>query len=73
MTIINVKVKTNSSKQEVENFGGGRYLVYLKSAPENNKANEELIKILSKELGVPPQSIKIKFGQTSDKKLVEIR
>ncbi len=73
MTIINVKVKTNSSKQEVESFGGGRYLVYLKSAPENNKANEELIKILSKELGVPPQSIKIKFGQTSDKKLIEIR
>ena len=73
MTIINVKVKPNSSKQEVENFGGGRYLVYLKSEPENNKANMELINILSKELGVPPNSIKIKFGQTSDKKIIEIR
>jgi uncharacterized protein len=73
MTIINVKVKPNSSKQEVENFGGGRYLVYLKSEPENNKANIELINILSKELGVPPKSIKIKFGQTSDKKIIEIR
>ncbi len=71
--ILNIKVKTNSSKQKVENFGGGRYLVYLKSEPENNKANMELINVLSKEFGVPPSSIKIKFGQISDKKLVEIR
>ena len=70
--IINVKVKTNSSKQKIENFGGGRYLIYLESAPENNKANIELINFLSKEFGVPPKSIKIKFGQTSDKKLIEI-
>jgi hypothetical protein len=70
--IINIKVKPNSSKQSIENFGDGRYLVYLKSSPENNKANLELINFLSKEFGVPPKSIKIKFGQSSDKKLVEI-
>jgi uncharacterized protein (TIGR00251 family) len=71
--ILNVKVKPNSSKQEIENFGDNRYLIYLKSAPENNKANIELINLLSKELGVPSKSIKIKFGQTSDKKIIEIR
>jgi len=70
--LINVKVKTNSSKQSIENFGDGRYLIYLKSEPENNKANIELINFLSKHFGVPPKSIKIKFGQSSDKKLVEI-
>ncbi len=70
--LINIKVKTNSSKQKIENFGGGRYLIYLKSEPENNKANIELINFLSKEFGVSPKSIKIKFGQTSDKKLIEI-
>ncbi len=71
--IIHVKVKTNSSKQKIENFGGGRYLVYLKSAPENDKANIELINLLSKELGVPAQSFRIKLGRTSDKKMIEIR
>ena len=71
--IIHVKVKPNSSKQEIESFGGGRYLVYLKSAPENDKANIELINLLSKELGVPPKSFTIKFGRTSDKKIIEIR
>jgi uncharacterized protein len=71
--IIHVKVKPNSSKQEIESFGDGRYLVYLKSPPENDKANVELIKLLSKELGVPPNKFKIKFGRTSDKKMIEIR
>ena len=71
--IIHVKVKPNSSKQSIENFGEGRYLIYLKSPPENNKANAELINILSKELGVPPKSISINFGKTSDEKLVEIK
>lgn len=71
--IINVKVKPNSSKQKFENFGERRYLVYLKSPPENDKANIELINLLSKELGVPPNSIKIKFGRNSDKKMIEIR
>src|SRR4030042_1199477 len=28
--IIHVKVKPNSSKQKIENFGGGRYLVNIK-------------------------------------------
>jgi uncharacterized protein YggU (UPF0235/DUF167 family) len=71
--IIHVKVKPNSSKQEIENFGGGRYFVRLKSAPENDKANIELINLLSKELGVPPKMFSIKFGRISDEKIIEIR
>jgi len=70
--IINVKVKPNSSKREIESFGNNRYLAYLKEPPENDRANLELINLLSKELGVPPKSIKIKFGRTSNDKLIEI-
>jgi uncharacterized protein YggU (UPF0235/DUF167 family) len=71
--IIHVKVKPNSGRQSVESFGDGRYLVYLKSPPENDRANIELINLLSKELGVPPKSFSIKFGRSSDKKIIEIR
>ncbi len=71
--IIHVKVKPNSSKQQIENFGGGRYLVYLKSPPENNRANIELINLLSKEFGTPPTRFSIKFGKTSDKKIIEVK
>ncbi len=71
--IIHVKVKPNSSKNEVESFGDNRYLVYVKEPPENNKANLALIKILSKELGVPQKSLEIKFGKSSHEKIVEIK
>ncbi len=71
--IIHVKVKPNSSKREVQSFGNQRYLIYLKSPPENDRANIELINLLSKELGVPPKSLNIKFGRTSNEKIIEIK
>jgi len=71
--IIHVKVKPNSSKQRIESFGNNRYLVYLKSVPENDKANIEMLNLLSKELGVPSKSFNIKFGKTSHNKIIEIR
>jgi len=67
-----VKVKPNSSKQEIVEFGDSRYLVYLKSAPENNEANIELINMLSKHLGVPASHIKIKFGASGPDKILEV-
>jgi uncharacterized protein len=71
--IIRVKVKPNSSKQSVESFGADRYLVHVKSEPENDKANIEMIKLLSKNLGVPENSFHIKFGRTSNEKIIEVR
>lgn len=69
---INVRVKTKSSKQEIVKFGDNRYLVYLREEPENNKANIELIGMLSKYFGVPVGRIKIKFGLTGSDKLIEV-
>ena len=69
---IHVKVKPHSGKQEVENFGDGKYLVYLKESPENGKANAELIKVLSKYLGTPTTRIKIKTGFANSNKMLEI-
>ncbi|MCX6746657.1 MAG: DUF167 domain-containing protein [Candidatus Pacearchaeota archaeon] len=71
--IINVKVKPNSSKQKIETLGDGQYSIYLKSAPKNNKANIELINILSKHFKVQARNIKIKFGKTSNKKVIEVK
>jgi uncharacterized protein YggU (UPF0235/DUF167 family) len=66
-----VRVKTNCSEQKIEDFGNHRYLVYLKSAPEDNKANIELINLLSKHLGVPPLKLKIISGLTNRDKVLE--
>ena len=65
---IKIKVKPNSGKQEIikkDNF----YLVKLKSAAKNNKANLELIKVLKKYFG---REVKIKSGFTSRNKVAEI-
>ena len=67
--IIKVKVNPNSKKQEIVK-DDKEYVVYVKSAPENNKANLELIKLLKKYFG---REIEIKSGFTSRKKRIEIK
>ncbi len=67
--IIHVKVKPSSGRQEVFDEGEGKFLVSLKSAPENNKANVELLKLLKKHFNKP---VKIKSGLSSRNKIVEV-
>jgi uncharacterized protein (TIGR00251 family) len=67
--IINIKAYPNSEKSEIVREGKS-YIVHLKSAPENNKANIELLKMLKKYFG---KEVEIKSGFTSRKKLVEIK
>lgn len=68
-----VKVKPNSSKQKVIFLEEENYLVELKSPPEKNKANLELIKVLSKYFNVEPKRITIKSGLNNKEKIIEIR
>jgi len=67
---IKVKVKPNSGEQNVEKIEDDNYLVKLKSVPENNKANLELVKVLKKYFG---KEVKIKSGFTSRKKIVVLK
>lgn len=69
--IINVKVKTNSSKSEVV-LKDDIYIVGLHSSPEKGKANSELITILSKYFSVAKSQITIIKGEKSRKKIVVI-
>lgn len=67
-----IRVKTNSLEQSIEEFGDHRYLVHLKSAPENNEANIELLKLMSKHLGVSSMKLKITSGLTNKDKVIEV-
>ena len=42
--ILKIKVKPNSKKQEIEKISETEYKINLKSFPEDNKANIELLK-----------------------------
>lgn len=68
--IIGVNVKTNQKHSSVTfDKEKNSYLVCVKSPPENNKANVEVIKLMSKHFG---KKAKIFSGLTSKKKLISV-
>ncbi len=67
-----VKVKPNSKQQQIIDEADGSLTIRLKSPPVDGKANEELIKVLSKKYNVPKSYIRIKSGASSRQKLIEI-
>lgn len=71
--IILIKAMPNSSEQKViEVIKNKEYIVKLKSRPEKNRANIELINLLSKYFLLNSSKIKIKKGATSKNKIVEL-
>lgn len=69
--IIKVIVKPNSPKNEIICFDKNKqaYKINIKAKAENNKANKELIKFLSKTLN---KKVKIKKGIKSREKIINI-
>lgn len=69
--LITVKVKPSSGKREIRKES--TFLtVFLTSPPEKGKANEELLEVLSEYLEIPRSRLRIKKGQASRIKLLEI-
>lgn len=69
---INIRVQPKSFQKKVELQEDGSYKVYVTVAPENGKANEEVIALLAKELGIKKYNIEIVTGLTSRTKVVKI-
>ena len=69
MTLITVDVKSNSSREGIEELGEGLYLVHVKAPKRKGKANMAVIKLLRKHFG---QQVRIVSGQTSTRKIVEL-
>ena len=69
---VQIKVKPNSKRQNIEESADGSLTVHLKSPPVDGKANEELIKLLAEKFEVAKSKITIKSGLSSKIKLVEI-
>ena len=69
---IKIKVFTGSPKSDIVGERDGTLLIKLKSAPENNRANIELIKLIKKRLDISYNDIQIISGRTSKTKYIEI-
>ena len=65
---IQITVKTNAKENKIEK-NKEDYTLYIKAKPENNKANDEIEKYLSKITG---KSAKIIKGKTTKKKTIKL-
>ena len=67
---LKIKVQPNSGRQEIQkSIDGEIKKIFLKNFPKDNKANEELIKFLSKYFGA---KVKIIKGFTAKRKMIEV-
>ena len=66
-----VRVTTRSSRQQIK-IEGKLLKVHLRSSPVDDKANEELVEVLSNFFDIAKSKIKITRGKASRNKVVDI-
>ena len=69
--MVEVKVTPGSGRLEFRLDKNGDLKCYLKSPPEQGKANAELVKFMAKELGVSQDKVTLISGQTSRNKRIK--
>jgi uncharacterized protein (TIGR00251 family) len=70
--LLHLKIQPNASSTKIAGQHGQRLKIRLQSPPQDGKANQELIRFLSKTLGIPKSCIELIRGQTSRDKTVRI-
>jgi hypothetical protein len=68
---IQVRVKPNSRTEEVSRRGDS-FVVKVKEAPKEGKANQAVIRLLAEHFGVPQSQVRILSGFKSKTKVVEV-
>jgi uncharacterized protein (TIGR00251 family) len=69
---ITVKVKTNAKQEKVEKIDEANYIVTVKVAPIEGKANEAIIKALANHFKIAPSAIRLVSGEKSKIKRFEL-
>jgi uncharacterized protein (TIGR00251 family) len=73
---IEARIKASSKRNSItpcpDSTLGKVFNIALKSPAQDGKANQELIKVLSKHFKIPQRNITIKRGATSSRKLIEL-
>lgn len=69
---LQIKVQAGASRNEVSSFEDGRLNLRVKRPPYRSKANDAIIILVSKFIGIPKNCIFIAHGATSKLKILEI-
>jgi len=70
--IIEIKVQPSSGRSVLRLDKKGCLKAYLKSPPEEGKANAELLKLIARELSCPQGSVRLIAGATFRTKRIEL-
>src|SRR3990170_3540961 len=70
---IEVQVQPKSSRDEIFGLQNGRFKVKVTAPPEDGKANERLIELIARALGVSKSYVKIVRGETSRIKILKVK
>jgi uncharacterized protein YggU (UPF0235/DUF167 family) len=75
--LISVKLTPKASSDRIGQTrvlsdGQEQLTAYVTAVPEKGKANEALLRLLAKHLGLAPSRLKIVRGHTSRNKVIEI-
>lgn len=70
---VKVKVKAGARREGFMRVGENKFEISVKEKPENNRANERVISMLSLKLKVPAKYIRFVSGMRSPSKLFEIK
>ncbi len=71
-TTLAVRVIPRSPREEVDGFSGDVVRIRLTAPPVENRANEALVRFLSRMLDVPRRQIEIVSGGTGRRKIVRV-
>jgi uncharacterized protein (TIGR00251 family) len=71
-TIISVHIQPRAGMSEVVGWHGDAVKIRLRSAPVDGAANDELVRLMSKLLGVPRGAVSIVAGATSRRKRLSL-
>ena len=68
-----IRVRARASRNNVDVSPEGEVRVYVTAAPESGKANDAVIALLAKTLGVGKRSITLVKGHTARDKVLHIQ
>ena len=71
-TLVRLRVVPGSRRSELVGRHGGAWKLRVHAPAERGKANDEVVRLLARTLGVPRSSVRIVHGHTTADKLVEV-
>jgi uncharacterized protein (TIGR00251 family) len=76
--VLSVRLTPKASRDEiagVARFADGRSIlnVRVRAAPEDGNANEALLRLLAKTLGVPPSAVRVEWGAGGRTKTLRVQ